>query len=121
MHREDQHLRWRIETLQLRRGGRAVATGHVEIHDDDIGGGSLSDRDGIVTGCRFTDDLDVGRGAQQCAHAFAENRVVIGEEHTNEVVADGNAAAGVSALTRERHRALQRRRRCIGPTRSLDP
>jgi hypothetical protein len=63
-----------------RRGLYAVYFGHLQVHQDHVGLELGCASDGLLTGCRFADDLELGDGLEMRDHALPVERVVFGDE-----------------------------------------
>jgi hypothetical protein len=71
-------LRVRIRCLN------AVDTGHIDIHQDDIWRIFFRRCYRLFSIFRQTDDVDVRLPIKKCPQAIADDRMVIGNEHSNE-------------------------------------
>jgi hypothetical protein len=65
--------------------GDAVEVGHADVHQDDVGRQPADSLDGFASGCRLTDDVDVGVGAQQFDEPGAHEVVVVRDQDARHV------------------------------------
>ncbi len=75
------HLRFGSPFADVARGCNAVElTGHLEVHQDDVGLKLFNGGQGRFTGIGFGDHLDVGQRVQKGAHPLANDLVIIYEQ-----------------------------------------
>ncbi len=74
------HVRLRQFSPDASRQFESIEVGHLEVRDDDVGPLALYDSEPLLTVCRLTDDLHVGRGCEQVADDLAILHSVIDDD-----------------------------------------
>ncbi len=94
VHGEDDHLRLREEAAELTRRLDAVQERHRDVHDDDVREGAAGLLDRLLAVLGGADDGDPLMRLEQGENAFADDRVIVGQQHLGSLALHRSASAG---------------------------
>src|SRR5215203_2909885 len=100
VHGQDENLRANIFRDHFLRCGNSVHLSHREVHHDNVRIHALGERNSLAAVRRLADYLNVLCGAENCLHSRPNHRVVVGENHLDDICCHGWSCVVISATTR---------------------